>query len=150
MVTYIYVCISWCNYINEVNESDRIIHICKIIWLSMWWNPKRKIETLLEKIRESVRCLITKSAMLISNFSVYKNSVQFSSVTQSCPTLCTLWTAACQASLSITNTRSLPKFIELVMPSNHLILCCPLLLLSSIFPSIRVFSNESVLCIRWP
>ena len=62
------------------------------------------------------------------------------------------WTAACQASLSITSSRSLPKLmsIELVMPSNHLILCCPLLLPPSIFPSIRVFSNESVLCIRWP
>jgi len=59
---------------------------------------------------------------------------------------------ACQASLSITNSRNLPKLmsIELVMPSNHLILCHPLLLLSSIFPSIREFSNESALCIRWP
>ena len=64
----------------------------------------------------------------------------------------TPWTAACQASLSITNSWRLPKpmSIESVMPSNHLILCCPLLLLPSIFPSIRVFSNESVLRIRWP
>ena len=64
----------------------------------------------------------------------------------------TPWTAACQASLSIINSRSLHKLmsIELVMPSNHLILCCPLLLLPSIFPNIKVFSNESVLCIRWP
>ena len=62
------------------------------------------------------------------------------------------WTAACQASLSITNSRSLLKLmsIESVMPFNHLILCCPLLLLPSIFSSIRVFSNESVLRIRWP
>ena len=61
------------------------------------------------------------------------------------------WTAACQASLSITNSQSLLKLISiwLVMPSNHLILCCPHLLPPSIFPSIRVFSNESVLCIRW-
>ena len=61
-------------------------------------------------------------------------------------------TAACQASLSITNSQSLLKLlsIESVMPSNHLILCHPLLLLPSIFPSIRVFSNKSVLCIRWP
>ena len=58
--------------------------------------------------------------------------------------------AACQATLSITNSRSLLKSIESVMPSNHLILCQPLLLPSSIFPSIRVFSNESVLRIRWP
>ena len=64
----------------------------------------------------------------------------------------TPWTEACQASLSITNFRSLLKLmsIESMMPSNHLILCHPLLLLPSIFPSIRVFSNESVLCIRWP
>ena len=63
----------------------------------------------------------------------------------------TPWTAALQASLSITNSWSLLKLmsIELVMPSNHLILCCPLLLLSSIFPSIRVLSSESVLRIRW-
>ena len=64
----------------------------------------------------------------------------------------TPWTAAHQASLSITNSQSLLKlqFIESVMPSNHLILCCPLLLLPSTFPSIRVFLNESVLPIRWP
>ena len=64
----------------------------------------------------------------------------------------TTWTASCQASLSITNSQSLLKLmsIELVMPSNHLLLCHPLLLLPSVFPSIRVFSNESVLCIRWP
>ena len=64
----------------------------------------------------------------------------------------TPWTAARQASLSITNSWSLPKLmsVESVMPSNHLILCCPLLLPPSIFPSIRVFSNELVLRIRWP
>ena len=63
----------------------------------------------------------------------------------------TPWPAACQASLSITNSRGLLKLmsIESVMPSNHLIFCCPVLL-PSIFPSIRVFSNESVLHIRWP
>ena len=64
----------------------------------------------------------------------------------------TPWTAARQASLSITNSRSLLKLmsIESVMPSNYLILCCPPLLPPSIFPSIRAFSKESVLCIRWP
>ena len=64
----------------------------------------------------------------------------------------TPWTAARQASLSITNIQSPPKpmSIESVMPSNHLILCCPLLLLPSIFPNIRVFSNESAFHIRWP
>ena len=76
-----------------------------------------------------------------------------SSVQLSCVQLfATPWTAACQASLSITNSQSLLKLmsIESVMPPNHLILCCPLLLLPSIFPSNRVCSNESGLCIRWP
>ena len=81
-------------------------------------------------------------------------AIQFSSVqsVQSCPTLCDPWTAACQASLSITNSRNLLKIvsIESVMPSNHFILCHPLLLLPSIFPSIRVFSNELVFHIRRP
>ena len=79
-------------------------------------------------------------------------TVQFSSVAQSCPTLGNPWTAACQASLSINNSWSLLKLmsIELMMPSNHLILCHHLLLLPSIFPSIRVFSNESALHITWP
>ena len=81
-------------------------------------------------------------------------SVQFSSF-QSLSHIqlfATPWTAAHQASLSIANSQNLLKLmsIESVMLSNHLILCCPLLLLPSIFPSIRVFSNESVLCIRWP
>ena len=64
----------------------------------------------------------------------------------------TSWAAARQASLSITNSRSLLKFMSImwVIPSNHLILCCPLHLPPSVFPCIRVFSNESVLCIRWP
>ena len=80
------------------------------------------------------------------------SSVQLSSVTQSCLTLCNPMDCSTQASLSITNSWSLPKLmsIELVIPANHLILCGPLLLLPSIFPSIRVFSNESVLHIRWP
>ena len=94
----------------------------------------------------------------VYTFSVYDDlyflhislSVQFSCSVMS--DFATPRTAARQASLSITNFWSLLKLmcIELVMPSNHLILCCPLLLLSSIFPGIRVFSNESVLCIRWP
>ena len=77
-------------------------------------------------------------------------SVQFSHSVVSDST--TPWTAARQASLSITNSRSLPKLksIESVMPSNHLVLCHFLLLLPSIFPSIKIFSNEPVLCIKWP
>ena len=64
----------------------------------------------------------------------------------------TPWMAACQASLSITNSRSLLRLmsIESVMPSNHLIVCHPFLLLPSVFPRIRIFSNESAFCIRWP
>ena len=79
---------------------------------------------------------------------MYISSVQSLSRVQ---LFATPWTTARQGSLSITNSWSPPKpmSIELVMPSNHLILCCPLLL-PSVFPSIRLFSNESVLCIRWP
>ena len=74
------------------------------------------------------------------------------SVSKSCLTLSTWWTAACQASLSFTISQSLLKlkFIESVMPSNCLILSLPLLLVPSLFPRIRVFSDESALCIRWP
>ena len=85
----------------------------------------------------------------ITNHSVQFNSVQSLSRVQ---LFVTPWTAARQASLSITNSQSLPKLmsIESVMPSNHLILCRPLLLPPSFFPGIRVFSNESALHIRWP
>ena len=77
------------------------------------------------------------------------SSVQFS---HSCPTICNPWIAACHASLSITNSRSSLKLrsIKSVMPSSHLILCCPRFLLSPIPPSIRVFSNQSSLHTRWP
>jgi len=80
---------------------------------------------------------------------LYSYSVQLLSCVQ---LFVTPWTAACQASLSITNSWSLPKLmsIETVRPSNHLILCRPLLLLPPIPPSIRVFSSESALCLRWP
>ena len=79
-------------------------------------------------------------------------SVQFSSVAQLCPTLCDLMNHSTPASLSITNSQSPPKPMSVgsVMPSNHLIICRPLLLMPSIFPTIRVFSNESALRIRWP
>ena len=91
---------------------------------------------------------------ITEKLAFYPSDSQFSSV-QSLSHVwlfATPWTAACQASLSITNSRSPPKTmsIESVMPSNYLILCRPLLLLPSIFPSIRVFSNESALLMRWP
>ena len=88
--------------------------------------------------------MLLSSSLELNNY----NSVQFSCVRL----FATPWTAARQASLSITNSQSLLKLISIasVMPSNHFILCHPILLLPSIFPSIRVFSNESVLHIRWP
>ena len=90
--------------------------------------------------------------LLFISYPVYGTFVQLSSVASHVGLFVTPWTAARQASLSITNSGSLLKVmsIESVMPSNHLILCHPLLLLPSIFPSIRVFSSESVPHIRWP
>ena len=92
---------------------------------------------------EYVHCLVTKGADCF-------NSVQF--IHCHLQLFATPWTAARQASLSITNSWSLLKLmsIESVVPSSHLIFCHPLLLLPSIFPSIRIFSNKSVVCIRWP
>ena len=94
---------------------------------------------------QSQRKAMPKNVQTMAQFSLVQS---FSRV----QLFATPWTAARQAPLSVTNSQSLPKImsIELVMPSNHLILCRPLLLLPSIFPSIRVFSNESTLCIRWP
>ena len=88
----------------------------------------------------SVRCCFTQLAAAVG------------SVAQSCQTLPTPWAAAHQASLSLTASRSLLKLmsIQSMVPSNYLALSCPLLLLPSIFPSIKVFSNELVLCIKWP
>ena len=102
--------------------------------------------------------MATRSSILAWNIptdrGAWRATVQFSSVQSlsHVQLFATPWTAACQASLSITNSQRLLKLmsIESVMPSNHLILCHPLLLPPSIFPSIRVFSNESILHIRWP
>ena len=91
-----------------------------------------------------------------NNIALYKHCVisgKFCcSVIQLCSTLVTPWTAACQASLTFSISWSLLKlmFVESMMPSKHLILCCPLILLPSVFPSIRIFSSESALHIRWP
>ena len=92
-----------------------------------------------------IRGIVDKCSGLLG----YSQSVQSLSCVQ---LFVTPWNAACQASLSITNCQNLLKLtsIESMMPSSHLILCRPLLLLPSIFCSVRVFSNESVLCIRWP
>ena len=99
--------------------------------------------------------MYTHTYIVHVNLFIYKSleslisSVQFLNCVR---LFATPWTAACHASLSITNSWNLLKlmYIESAMPFNHLILCCPLILLSSIFPSIRIFSNESALRIRWP
>ena len=111
---------------SELNRSDNNRHLCFVPGLK----------------RESIQSINIK-------YDVHFSSVQSLSRVR---LFATPWTAACQASLSITNSRSLLKLmsIESVMPPNHFILCRPLLLLPSIFSSIRVFSNESVLHIRWP
>ena len=99
-------------------------------------NRLEKTRDLFKKIRDTKGTFHASSVQSLSHGQLFANP----------------WTAAQQASRSITNSQSLLRLmpIELVMPSNHLILCHPLLLLPSIFPSIRVFSSESVLRIRWP
>ena len=108
------------------------------------------------RLRLFWRCLLLLMLLWIAwlSFFIFQIFISVFSSVQSLSRVqlfATSWTAARQASLSI-NSRSLPKLmsVESVMPSNHLILYCPLLLLPSIFPSIRVFSNESAFCIRWP
>ena len=104
--------------------------------------------------RNSLRHIIYLNQCDWTKLQLEYGAFQFSSVQSLSPVwlFTTPWTTAHQASLSITNSWSLLKLMSIksVMPSNHLIFCCPLLLLPSIFPSIRVFSNESALCIRWP
>ena len=102
---------------------------------------------------ECLQCRFQKAELLDQRIYLCVDLLDIASSVQSlsCVQLFgTPWTAACQDSLSITNSQNLPKLmsIESVMPSNHLILCCPLLLLPSLFPSIRLFSNESALRIR--
>jgi len=104
------------------------------------------------KEQEGRKNLVCNSKGLINDCKYTKpHSVHFSSVAQHFQLFENPWTAARQSSLSITNSWSLLKLmsIESMMPANHLIICRPLLLPPSIFPSIRGFSNESVLCIRW-
>ena len=116
-----------------------------------WWECKMQ-PTLEESLTVSYK---TKHSFVLTYYPGVTHLVQFSSVQFSLSVVsdsATPWTAARQASLSITSSWSLLKLmsIESVMPSNHLILCCPLLLLPSIFPSTRVFSNESVPRMKWP
>ena len=112
---------SWWIYFQNISRT----------WLYIWTSTAGDLDSLLHSLAPTVQLL----------------SWHFSSVAQSCPTLCDPMDCSTPASLSVTNSRCLLKLmsIELMMPFNH-----PLLLLPSIFPSIRVFSNESVLHIRWP
>ena len=117
--------------------------------------PGRRKKGQVESSTILVRILWWVKFILVSLFryvSIHPVLLCCCSVAKSCLTLATTWTAAHQASLSFTISLSLlrPIFIELMMPSNHLILCHPRLLLPSIFPSSKVFSNESVLHMRWP
>ena len=127
-----------------------------------WWatiHGVAKSQARLSDFTFTLTCIQITDAKEIGQHSFQFSSLKFTSVQFRSVQLlshvwlfATPWTAAHQASLSITNPQSLLKLVsnESVMPSNHLILCRPLFLPPSIFPSIRVFSNESVLCIRWP
>ena len=122
------------------------------IWLSTMLGKGLGTKPPLTALRNNQACwhLGLRLSELWDNTFLLHQSVQFSCSFLS-SSFTTLWTAACQTSLSITNSQSLLKLmsIELVMPTNHLILCHPLLL-PSVFPSIRGISSESVLRIRWP
>ena len=120
----------------------------------MWDKTYQRAHNLVSRKPTEDNAKTNMMRVMIEDSQGMLRTQKFSSVQSlSCVWLfATPWTAACQASLSITNYRSPPKpmSIESVMPPNYLILCRPLLLLPSIFPSIRVFSSESALCIRWP
>ena len=136
--------------------NDLLLWICLSLYLFIYWPSLNRIAWIrcLALNRFSWNMATTKSRSHQTCFLFLYTSVQFSSV-QSLSRVrlfATPWIAARQASLSITNSRSSPRFtfIESVMPSSHLNLCHPLLLLPPIPPSIRVFSSESTLCMRWP
>ena len=110
-------------------------------WKTLFWGAPKSLQIVTPAMKLKDACSLEEKLWL--------NSVQSLSHVQ---LFVTPWKAACQASLPITNFQSLLKLmsIELIIPSNHLILCHPLVFLPSIFPSIRIFSNDSVLHIRWP
>ena len=126
-------------------EFSRWEYWCWLPFLS----PGDPPDLVIQPWSPALQAVSTPSEPLWKRLDFYFSSVQWLSCVR---VFVTPWTAAHQASLSITNSRSLLRLMSIksVMPSSHLILCPPLLLLPSILPSIRVFSNESVLCIRWP
>ena len=129
-------------------KSSERLHTASVV---TWLQPHEELWVRITQISHvwisNIQKLCEIIIIIIILLSVHFSSVQSFSCVQ---IFVTPWTAACKASLSITNSQSLLMSIESVMPSNHLILCCPLLLLPSIFPIIRVFSNESALHISWP
>ena len=134
--------------------SSRSIYVVVNSRISSLWLNNIPLSVMYIYIHLYLHCIFTFSPFLLllsfKNTKVVSvSSVQLFSHVR---LFATPWTAAREASLSITNSWSLPKLmsIESVMPSNHLILCHPLLLPPSVFTSIRVFSSESALCIRWP
>ena len=154
-------------YLSSHFSNRAGVWICQSQWLKSWrlsatycvgsyshypflCVPDSAVFSVFEETQNKDDCLRERLYLLLPGVS----SVQFSSVQllSRVQLFATPWTAACLASLSITNSWSSPKLmsIELVMPSSHLILCCPLLLLPAIPPSTRVFSNESTLRMRWP
>ena len=129
--------------VRWVSESDRTKLLSPYDFLLFYFNDFTE--------KQLIYVLITAIQKVIQ-FYIFMCVYQFSSVAQSCPTLCDPMDCSTPG---LPVHHQLPEFtklmsIESVMPSNHLILCRPLLLLPSVFPTIRVFSNESVLCIRWP
>ena len=132
-------------------EKEMATHSSILAWRTPWMEEPGGLQsTGLQRVGHDWATSL--SFFLSTLLSTYPLKYQFSSVAQLCPIFATVWTTAHQASLSITNSWSLPKLmsVELVMSSNHLILCHPLLLPPSIFPCNRVFSNESGFLIRWP
>ena len=126
-----------CIFICKVNTSERFY-----VWVDLWKVRNYPFQTCKHssvKLGWSLKMILFKMVSSVQSLSCVQLFL-------------TPWTAACQASLSMTNSRSphKPMSIESVMPSNHFILCFPLLLLPSIFPSIKVFSNESALRMKWP
>ena len=128
------------NHQGNADHNEILPHRCKDVCYQK------------DKIKNAGKVVEKRKPLYNVGGNINWYSVQFSSVALSCPTLCDPMERSTPGLLSITNSWSPPKpmSIKSVMPSNHLILCHPLLLLPSIFPSIRVFSNESVLHIRWP